>query len=247
MEVLEQHKQVWDRKVILRDIYFDWYRMIDGDLLRSAKPTLEIGAGTGNFKEFKQNVIASDIVPCAWIDACFDAHKIPFEDQAFSNIVMIDVLHHLNDPLAFLDEAYRALEPGGRLALLEPYPSPFSKIVYKKVHPEPFLFDVDYFSKQKNNPQKDPWDSNQAIAYLLFFQNEQRLADRMRGKLSITRRKRLSFLRYPLSGGFSNPAFYPEFAVPLMKLSETLLSPFSPLLAFRCYVVLVKAAQPPNG
>ncbi len=58
--------------------------------------------------------------------------------------------------------------------MLEPFPSPFSLMIYKKFHPEPFIFDVDYFSKN-DLQEKDPWDSNQAIPYLIFFKNEKNL------------------------------------------------------------------------
>ncbi len=242
MDILGQHKQVWENKKILRDIYQDWYRMIEGDLLPSPRPTLEIGAGTGNFKEFNPRVVAADIAWCGWLDACFDAHHIPFADRSLANIVMIDVLHHLSDPLQFFEEALRTLEPGGKVILLEPYPSPFSLQVYRRFHPEPFLFDVDFFTEKPGPREKDPWDANQAAAYLLFFRDRRRFDEVFQDRLSIARRELTSFLRYPLSGGFTRPAFYPQAAVPLMKGVERLLAPFARLLAFRCYVVLRKQA-----
>ena len=242
MDVLTQHRQVWDSKPILREIYQEWYRMIQRDLRISARPALEIGAGTGNFKAYQPGVIATDIVFCDWLDVCLDAHRIPFADRSLANIVMFDVLHHLADPLGFIDEALRVLEPGGRIILLEPYPSPFSLQVYRRFHPEPFRFEADYFSAGAGPRAKDPWDANQAIAYLLFFRHRQRFAQRYQGRLTLARLELTSFLRYPLSGGFTRPAFYPQAAVPLLKGAETLLAPLAKLLAFRCYVVLSKQA-----
>ena len=80
---------------------------------------------------------------------CFDAHNMPFEANSILNIVMIDVLHHLSNPMKFFEEAMRVLEKQGRIIIIEPFPSPFSFIIYKIFHPEPFIMNVDYFNKSQ--------------------------------------------------------------------------------------------------
>ena len=61
--LLYQHQQVWQSKPVLREIYRDWYRMIEAQMCDGK--TLEIGAGTGNFKEYapKTNVSSKRIQP----------------------------------------------------------------------------------------------------------------------------------------------------------------------------------------
>jgi SAM-dependent methyltransferase len=237
-DILVQHRQTWEKKKILRIIYEEWYQKIIQDLSNHSK-TLELGAGTGNFKDYKTDAISADIDPQPWLDMCFDAHQMPFQNNEIGNIVLIDVLHHLANPVLFLEEAHRVLVKGGRIVMLEPFPSFFSLPIYRKFHPEPFIMDIDYFSK-KGLEQKDPWDSNQAIPYLVFFKNKEKFLEKFGEKYKVLRQEKLSFLLYPASGGFENKSMIPDWSIPFFKFLEKILYPFRSLLAFRCYVVLEK-------
>jgi SAM-dependent methyltransferase len=236
---LYEHKAIWEKKKIIRTIYTDWYKQIISDSKDDGGKTVELGAGTGNFKAFKPDVIASDIEECDWLDMSFDAHFMPFENSSISNIVMIDVLHHLSNPVKFLHEAYRVLNSGGRICIIEPFPTSFSLMIYRRFHPEPFIFDVDYFSKDEIE-NKNPWDSNQAIAYLLFYKNLERFNETFASKFRIVKKKRISCILYPASGGFENKAMIPDFIIPVFKIIEFLCIPFRFIFAFRCYIVLEK-------
>lgn len=48
-----------------------------------------------------------------------DAAALPFEDEAFDVVLGVDILHHVEDPVAVLAEWRRATRPGGTLAVLE--------------------------------------------------------------------------------------------------------------------------------
>ncbi len=239
-DILLKHREVWKQKKILRDIYAEWYRMIIDDLSEVEGPTLELGAGSGNFKEFYPQAISADIEKRDWLDMSFDAHEMPFENSSVANIVMIDVFHHLADPVRFLHEASRVLKSGGRLIMLEPFPSPFSKIVYKLFHPEPFIYDIDYFSEQKVD-DKHPWDSNQAIPYLIFFKHLDKFSEQFSDSFRILKKDKLSFILYPASGGFENPSMVPQTLISIFKRIEKSASSLSPLMAFRTYITVEKA------
>src|SRR5262245_6145938 len=115
---LQRYRDVWARKGVLRLIYGDFYQRIAAQC-RSGL-TLEIGGGIGNLKERLAGVVATDIQPAPWLDCVADAQRLPFTAGCAQNIVMVDVLHHLELPVAFFREAERVLSPGGRVIMVEP-------------------------------------------------------------------------------------------------------------------------------
>ncbi len=46
--------------------------------------------------------------------------ELPFEDDSFDAILLVDVLHHLEAPDDTLERLLRVLKPGGRLLIFEP-------------------------------------------------------------------------------------------------------------------------------
>jgi len=63
-------------------------------------------------------VVSTDILPAPWLDALADAQRLPFAAASFDNIEMFDVLHHLDQPRMFLQEAERVLRRGGRIVMV---------------------------------------------------------------------------------------------------------------------------------
>lgn len=236
-DILQQHKAIWEKKPILRELYTRWYREMATQLVTG--DTLELGGGTGNFKEFAPNVVSSDIVPLPWIDVVADAQNLPFEVQSFDNIVMFDVLHHIENVTLFFNEALRVLRPGGRIAIMEPYISLASWPVYHFLHPEPVDLQQDPLVFVQPNPERKPFDSNQAFATILFEKKYKNFKDRYPQFLKIYHR-RLAFFAYPLSGGFEKPSLLPMALLPSVFALENALSFLSRWLAFRILIVLEK-------
>ena len=238
-ERLELHRRVWNEKRIIREAYVDWYKKVLKDRSAVGGATIEVGGGGGNLKHEMPDVVSTDIEFCPWLDVCCDAHALPFKGESVSNLVLVDVLHHLADPVGFLRDASSVLRRGGRILMVEPFPSPFSSVVYKLLHPEPFDMNADYFGKDPGS-KKEPWDANQAIPYLLFFKHRKTLHAALDNDYRIIRRERISWALYPASGGFEHRALVPDFFIPLLRLFEYALSPLRMLIAFRCYIVLEK-------
>lgn len=233
---LIQHRSAWRHKPALRAVYEDCYRRIAASCQPGA--SLEIGGGTGSFKAFAPEVVSTDIQSVPWLDAVCDAHALPFAAGSFDNIVGCDVLHHLQRPRLFLDEAARVLRPGGRLVLIEPAITPASWIAYNFFHPEPVRMDEDPLADGAPETSRDPFDANQAIPTLLFRRQRGRLA-RVCPELALCKLELFGLFAYPLSGGFRRWSLIPSWAVGgLLKIERALLPALGPLMAFRLFAVL---------
>jgi len=101
--------------------------------LGSAQRLLEIGCGEGanlfhlgarkgwvgiDFSVAKL-AFARGRMPGVRVTAA-DATRLPFADASFDAVLIRDVLHHVGDRQAVVDEAARVLLPGGTLAAVEP-------------------------------------------------------------------------------------------------------------------------------
>lgn len=236
--ILYERKQIWKSKKILKKLYHNWYRII-GNALRPGS-ILEIGGGSGNLKEFFNDSISSDIVFAPWIDAVLDAHHLPFHDATFDNIILFDVLHHLSNPAQFFSEAQKALKTKGRIVLMEPYISLASFLIYRLLHSEGLVWNINPFEKGCLDKIKNDFHGNQAIPTLIFEKYKHRFVKDF-PKLKIIKKLRLDFIIYPLSGGFHNPSLCPLFLYSTLEYLEKILHPLNRFIAFRLFVVLEKA------
>lgn len=232
------HRAVWERKKSIRLLYRDFHRQ----LLESCPDgrVLDIGGGTAHIKEFRPDIISADILPFPGIDVVADAHRLPFPDGSFAGVVMLDVLHHLERPIDFLNEAARLLRPGGRLAMMEPAMTALARTFYDRFHEEPVDMKADPFAAVEVNPDRDPFDANQAIPSLLFATEaaRQRLEQTI-PSLRVRSVDWLSLFAYPLSGGFQNWSLMPPpLVAPTLALERMVPAAIRKHLAFRMIVVL---------
>ena len=236
-EILHQHQAVWQRKPILRLLYTEWYREIVS-WLRPGR-TLEVGGGTGNLKEFFPCVLCTDVVRLPWLDAVIDAQFLPFGADSLTNIVLFDTLHHIENVRLFFDEALRTLQPHGRLVIIDPYISVLSWPIYHFLHPEPVNLRQDPLQLQLPNEARKPFDSNQAIATLLFERSFGAFCQ-LYPQYKKLQYHRMAFFAYPLSGGFEHPSLLPLILVRPVLALERVLHFLNRFLAFRVLVVLEK-------
>lgn len=228
----------WHHKSGLRAVYADSYRKI----LSQCVPgnTVEIGSGSGNFKRYAPQTIATDIVEVPWIDVVTDAVTLPFRQGAVSNLIGFDVLHHIEYPTQFFEEAGRVLKHGGRLIFCEPAITPLSRFFYKYFHSEPLDLTIDPFVLGAHDPCREPFDANQAIPTLLFLCQYDRFHEKF-PELRIKDTRLTSLLAYPLSGGFRQWSLLPDImASPLLRLESFLLPIVGKYMAFRMLVVVEK-------
>jgi len=230
------YRDIWQKKPVLRALYGDYHRRMAAAC--SPGLTLEIGGGAGHLKELREDVLSSDIQLAPWLDLVADAQALPLADASLDNIVMLDVLHHVERPRRFFEEAQRCLRPGGRIVLLEPAMTPLSTLLYRFGHPEPVDMAADPLTDESPTPERDPYDANQAIPTLLFRRTPKRFA-RLFPELVLRRADLLSLFAFPLSGGFRPWSLVPAALIPpLLALESALLPLLGPLMAFRLLVVI---------
>jgi SAM-dependent methyltransferase len=240
-EILFQ-REVWQRKPVLQKSYQFTYQLVV-DRLSTQRPVVEIGSGSGNFKAYFPETIATDVFRSGpWIDRIVNAEELPFAEGEVGNLVVIDVIHHLQRPLKFLRQAEAALKPGGRLIFCEPALTPWSQRIYSRHH-EPIDSAADLFGMDSKPPEPDPNHTfaNIAIPELLFFRHRAQTAAQVPG-LKIIEARKFGFVLYPLTGGFSYRNLVPDLGyATLLRVEDFLMRPFASwLTGIRMLVVLEK-------
>jgi SAM-dependent methyltransferase len=232
------HRGAWEAKETLRLLYRDYHRRLiescpDGRIL-------DIGGGTAHIKDFSSDIISTDILWFPGIDVVADAHRLPFPDGFFSGVVMLDVLHHLERPIEFLREASRVLKPGGRLAMIEPAMTTVARQFYRRFHEEPVDMDADPFAAVTVNPDRDPFDANQAIPTLLFATPAARgRVEQVIPALRVRSVTWLGLFAYPLSGGFQTWSLMPSALVrATLALEDKMPEIIRKQIAFRMMIVI---------
>ena len=232
------HRAQWEKKQAVRLLYRDFHRQ----LLESCPEgsVLDIGGGTAHIKEFRPDIVSTDILLFPGIDVVADAHRLPFHDQFFAGVVMLDVLHHLERPIEFLKEASRVLKPGGCLAMIEPAMTTLARRFYDRFHEEPVDMNADPFAPVAISPDRDPFDANQAIPSLLFATAPARkLVEQTIPSLRVRSVEWQSLFAYPMSGGFQSWSLIPGALVgPMLAFERRMPQLVRKHLAFRMMVVL---------
>ncbi|MGH7013220.1 MAG: methyltransferase domain-containing protein [Stellaceae bacterium] len=237
-DALAAHRRVWSAKAGLRF----YYRREIFDRIVAAMapgPSLELGAGPGFFAEHHPGAVMLDIVPGQPGSLCADAHRLPFRDRAFANVVGVDVVHHLARPGEALREAARVLAPGGRLVLVEPWAGPFGRLFYRHLHHEDCRWVADPW-KQAFAPGKDPMDGNAMIPRLLFAASDARL---VAAGLRLERAEFFGIVAYAATGGFQRVGLPRRAIAALCRLEAQLPAALRRLAGLRALFVLERVAK----
>jgi SAM-dependent methyltransferase len=221
------------KKRFLRRIYSEWYAGLVQELPLEAGPVLELGSGAGFLAEWVPGLIASDLLPLPDIHAVLDGHDLPFVGGSLRAILLVNVLHHLPRPHRFLAEAARCLRPGGRLAMLEPWVTAWSRFVYRRLHHEPFHPESPGWEFDSSGPLSG---ANGALPWMIFGR-DRTVFEREHPLLEIQSVRPTMPVRYLLSGGFIVPSLVPAWTFPAWAWIE---KPLSGWLAMFAQITVAK-------
>ncbi len=242
-ERLLDHRRLWQAKPVLARVYDPWFQA-----LLSAAPAgarvLEVGAGPGFLAEAARTArpdlcwFASDLHAVPWNTLAADAGRLPLAAACVQAVLGLDVLHHLPDPAAFFRETARVLAPGGRLALVEPWITPLSWVVYRFFHQEDCRLSVDPWHPFPPEG-KDSFDGDAAVPWRLLRTTP---AGRWRELgLRAPRTRLVNAFAYLLTLGFRRGSLLPPGAARAVMSFDELTRPLASLVALRASIEWEKA------
>jgi SAM-dependent methyltransferase len=241
-DFIDKNQKLWNRKPLLQKIYTGFHQWMARYLSKLPDGKIvELGSGMGNIHETIPNCIRTELFPLPWIDQVENAYKLTFSDESVSDLLLMDVFHHLRYPGTALKEFHRVLAPNGRIIMMEPGLSWLGYIVYGPLHSEPIgsAKQITWLAPDGWTPDQLDYYSGQGNATYVFVQGH---SANLLGDWKIVEVKRLVSISYAASGGYSGPQLYPTSAYPLMLWIDKLLSPLPILFATRLLVVLEKQA-----
>lgn len=231
-----QHREIILRKKFLKNLYIDWYEMLLREVPEEKGKIVEIGSGGGFLKNIDPCVITSDILPFPHCDLTFSGENMPFEDSELSAILMIDVLHHISESRKFFLEAQRVLKPGGKIVMIEPANTPFSRFIFQKFHHENF----DPESSTWEFPTSGPLSgANGALPWIIFNRDYAQFKEEF-PELQLLSIKLHTPFAYLLSGGLTFKSLLPGWMYQPFRWFENSLSPFNKSIAMFQRIVVVK-------
>lgn len=230
---VEMRRRVVRAKPVLRRIYTEWYGGILSSLPSGMGKVLELGSGSGFFKEVAPAAMTSDILRCGGVDLFADGQRLPFPDASLKAIAMTNVLHHIPNLRRFFHEATRCVRPGGVVAMLEPWVTTWSTFAYS-LHHERFLPDAPEWSTPPGRPMSA---ANDALAWIVFSRDRCRFQGEF-PELGIRSIRPMMPFRYLLSGGVSMRCLIPVWSYGLFRGLEQALAPWMDHLAMFALICL---------
>jgi len=228
------HGKIIQQKAFLKALYIDFY----GEFKRNAGGGglfVELGSGGGFIKEIIPGVVTSDILRLPGVDRCFSALNMPFESGSVDAFFMIDVLHHINDSRSFFKETDRCLKAGGKIIMIEPANTLWSRLVWSRFHHEEFDVKSGWGFEEKGALTA----ANSAIPWIIFFR-DRKLFEKKYPGLKIIKLKPHTPFRYLISGGLSYRQLLPSFTYKWVANLELLLSAFNKFIGMFYTIELAK-------
>jgi SAM-dependent methyltransferase len=223
----------------LYQIYCSWYQLITESIPPGCGQIVELGSGAGFLCEHIPGLITSEMFFLNGMCILMDGQHMPFADGSLKAIALTNVLHHIPSSRHFFSEAARVIRPGGVISMIEPWGSPWSKLIYTCLHHEPFDSQSVSWEFPSNGPLSG---ANDALPWIIF----QRDRVQFEREFPIWHVKQIiPFMpfAYLFSGGVSLRPLMPGWSYRPVRWFESLFLPFMPHLAMFAHIVLVRKSD----
>ena len=232
------HRNIIKKKGFLYKLFLEHYGIFKKniqDIPDGLK--IELGSGGGFLKELINYVITSDVLELPDVDRIIFAEKIPYPDKSVAAFFLLGTLHHIKEPDKFFSEISRCMKPGGKIIMIEPTNTLFSRFFFKYIHHEQF------------DEKKDSWkvdgegrlaDANLAMPWIIFIRDREKFLTKY-PDLEILQINKHTPFRWFLSGGLSYRQFVPSTSFGFFTNTEKILSPFHNILGSFMTIVIKKS------
>jgi SAM-dependent methyltransferase len=227
-------QQIIFSKPFLKAIYDEWYAMLASELPSVEGEVLELGSGGGYGARAIPGLITSEIFPCSGIQIVVDAQRMPFAGRSMRAIIMTNVMHHMPDLRRFLREASRCLCQGGKILMIEPWVTPWSRFVYTYFHSEPFHPEAPHWSFSSPGPLSG---ANSAMPWIVFARDRSKFESEF-PEFSIEKICPFLPFRYFVCGGVGMRSLMPGFTHSAWARLERMLESEMPRLAMFAFVAV---------
>ena len=242
-DLLDLHLSILRSKPMLRETFCFFYKKMIrlSDKLLSVKGReIELGSGVSFMKDIRPNLETSDIRKSNKIDLVIDAHNMNLPDKSVRCIYGINVFHHFTNPEKFFDELKRVLVRGGGCILIDPHNGFASATLHKILHKDEF-FDTeapDWLNDKIRGPLSG---ANQALSHIVFERDKNRFQLDYGDTLEIIHTEYCTnALQYFFSGGLNFRQLMPNFARPILRFIEIILTPAAYFWSLHKVIVIKK-------
>lgn len=245
---IQENRRHWERKPMLQRVYRAFYEEIARWTLPGKEgATLELGSGMGNIKEVLPACLTSDLFPNPWLDRVENAYALNWPDKAVQNLILFDVLHHLQHPGRALAEMARVVRPSGRLIIFEPGMGLLPRLIMRLFHHEPLGFGqpIGWNAPAGFDPASHSYYAAQGNGWRIFVRREG-LSENVLSAWRVLHVGREPGWAWLLCGGLRGPQLCPDVLFPLVRFVERGLRLLPSLFTGRLLVVLERKASPSN-
>ncbi len=234
-------RQIIHDNRFLQQIYEEWYAALRAALPDGPGRVLELGSGAGFLNDFIPGLVTSEVFYCPDVRAVLDGQKLPFAMDSLRGVVMTDVLHHLPHPQRFFAEASRCVRSGGVLTMIEPWVTPWSRLIYTRLHHEPFRPEAEQWESPTGGPLSG---ANGALPWLIFHRDRARFEQEF-PEWRLEAIKPMMPFCYLVSGGVSLRALMPGWSFGVWRSLERIMTPWLKHWAMFAQIILRRTSGVP--